>query len=93
MVRTTISFDPQVLRSAKIVAAARGASLSTIVEEAVRENLARKNRASTYRPPLSSQKTGGMLPGIDINKTSELLASMDEWDAADRRQRAAQRLP
>jgi hypothetical protein len=34
-----------------------------------------------------------MLPGIDINKTSELLASMDEWDAADRRQRAAQRLP
>ena len=75
------------------MAAARGTSLSTIVEEAVRENLARKDRASTYRPPLTSQKTGGTLPGIDINKTSELLALMDEWDAADRRQRPDQRLP
>ena len=91
-VRTTISFDPQVLRSAKVMAAARGASLSEIVQEALRENLARKNPAPMYRPPLTSQKTGGMLPGIDINKTSELLALMDEWDAADRRERADQRL-
>jgi hypothetical protein len=91
-VRTTISFDPQVLRSAKVVAAARGTSLSEIVEEAVREKLQQPNRASLYRPPLTSQKTGGLRPGIDVNKTSELMALMDEWDAVDRRERADKRL-
>ena len=92
-VRTTISFDPQVLRNAKVVAAARGASLSEIVEEAVREKLTQRNRTAPYRPPLTSQKTGGVMPGIDVNKTAELLSLMDEWDAVDRRERADKRVP
>jgi hypothetical protein len=87
-VRTTITFDPKVLRNAKILAASRGASLSEIVQEAVREKLTQQNRATLYRPPLTSRNGGGVLPGIDLDKTSELLTRMDEWDAAGRRQRA-----
>ena len=55
------------------MAAARGISLSTIVEEALRENLARKDRASTW----GNQITDAWLAALAIE-------SGCEWITADR---------
>jgi hypothetical protein len=93
--RTTLSMDEQLLREAKSRAAISGVTLSAFIEQSVREKLARFKEISDNdrRPLLVFHKTGGVMPGINLDKTSELLSQMDEWDAADRRERDNLRSP
>jgi hypothetical protein len=93
--RTTLSIDQTVLREAKSLAARSGATLSAFVETAVREKLRKGNDLSAHnrRPMLVFPKTGGMMPGVDINNNTQMAELMDEWDALDRRQRADLRGP
>ena len=88
-VRTTITIDDELLHKAKIIAAKRGVSLKDIIEEGLREVILRDSQQSDDRRPLLFfPKTGGVMPGINLDKTSELLDKLDEWDAADRRRRS-----
>ena len=77
--RTTIRLDETLLGEAKRVAAEQGMTLTAIIEESLRERLAR-NRAVPHRPPtrLSTVGAGGVLPGIDLDDSASLFDAMGE---------------
>ena len=82
--RTTIRFDDQLLIQAKKVAAERGTTLTGLLEDALRETLAR-----TKRPPrpaklrLTTFGRGGVQPNVDLDDTASLLDRMEGRDGAD----------
>lgn len=81
--RTTIRLDDALLREAKAVAAASGRTLTDLVEDALRESLARR-RAGTGRKQLILRtfKGKGLRPGVDLDDSAALLDLMDRSDAA-----------
>ena len=70
--------DDALLREARVYAAQRGRTLTSLVEEGVRTVLRRQ--AAGTEPvvdlPVSKAK-GGVLPGVDLDDTSSLLDRMD----------------
>ena len=81
--RTTIRFDDQLLKEIKVAAAESGRTLTQVVEEAVRESLARRRRAGRReRAPLPVFKGGVLLPGVDLDDSAALLDIMEGRGAA-----------
>ena len=80
--RTTVRLDEALLKEAKRQAAESGMTLQAIIEESLRERLARgRNPQQTRRPVrLKTSGSGGALPGIDLDDTSALLDAMEEGD-------------
>ena len=81
--RTTIRLDDDLLKELKAHAARTGRSMTSLIEDAVRESLA---RASSERPPLEPLPVfggSGTLPGIDLTDTRSLLEAMDEGEPLD----------
>jgi hypothetical protein len=77
--RTTVRMEDELLRRAKEIAAHRETTLTAILEEALREWLDRQKR-SRRRPvelPVSRSR-GGLLPGVDLNDTADLLDRMED---------------
>jgi len=75
--RTTIQMDPHLLKAAKKYAAEHRRTLTSVIEDAIREVLA---RSQAERPKIElpiSTRTGGAMPGVDLIKTSSLL---DPWE-------------
>ena len=76
--RTTIQLDDQLLLEAKQYAAQTGRTLKAVIEDALREALA---RTETTRPqtrvPLKTFKGRGVQPGVDLDDTSSLLDLME----------------
>jgi hypothetical protein len=79
--RTTIRLNDGLLARAKEEAIRSGRTLTAVVEDALRLALARKSR-TPKQPPISliSCGEGGLRPGVDLNRTAELLDIMDEAD-------------
>jgi hypothetical protein len=79
--RTTIRIDEQLLKEAKQLAARSGKSLTSIIEDALRESLARQRR-SVRREPVSLVTFGGkgLLPGVDLDNSAVLLDVMESSD-------------
>jgi hypothetical protein len=78
--RTTITIDDQLLAEAKTVAARSGRTLNAVVEDALRESLARhrrEHRRPRLRLPVSKAK-GWVRPGVNIDSNAELLDLMEE---------------
>lgn len=75
--RTTIDIPEPLLRSAKRKAAERGATLSTVVGDALRASLATRPPSGTPAFRLLTVK-GASRPGIDLDRTSALLLTDDE---------------
>ena len=77
--RTTIRLRDELLKRAKKRAAEEDRTLTSLVEEGVSLVLARppKPRPGRVAVPISTA-TGGVLPSIDLNRSSELEAAMDE---------------
>ena len=77
--RTTIRLDDGLLDEAKRVAAKHGTTLTAIIEESLRERLAR-SRAAPSRPRvrLTTTGEGGVLPGIDLDDSASLFDIMDD---------------
>jgi hypothetical protein len=75
--RTTISIDDSLLELAKRRALARRTTLGAVVEEALRAALLEHER--TPAPPfeLVTFHGDGPLDGIDLDRTSALLAAED----------------
>jgi hypothetical protein len=82
--RTTIRFDEQLLIQAKKLAAERGATLTALLEDALRETLARRKspqRRSKLR--LTTFGRGGVQPHVDLDDAASLLDRMEGRDGAD----------
>lgn len=71
--RTTIRLNDDLLKRAKKRAANEGRTLTSLVEDALVLILskARSSRRKRIELPVS-KATGGVLPGIDLNRSSDL---------------------
>lgn len=77
--RTTIRLDDQLLKSAKRLAHDTGKSLTAIIEDALRQTLARRATTKQARKPvkLTTVSGHGVRPGVDLNDSAALLAVME----------------
>ncbi len=72
-----MDIQDDVLRLAKESAARRGTSLSAIVSDALRQNLAKREGAPSgkFEVRVYHPKVPGLKPGVDIDDNAALLAS------------------
>ena len=71
--RTTIRINDDLLKGAKRRAAEEGRTLTSLVEEGLRLLLSKTGPGRRTRIELPvSAATGGVLPGIDLNRSSDL---------------------
>jgi hypothetical protein len=77
--RTTIRLDEKLLREAKRLAAESGTTLTALIEESLRERIARKKAGTRARPPvrLHTAGKGGVRPGVDLDDTASLIDLME----------------
>jgi hypothetical protein len=78
--RTTVRLDEELLKEAKRQAAESGTTLQAIIEESLRERLARGRGVQPARPTirLKTAGEGGVLPGIDLDDSASLLDAMEQ---------------
>lgn len=75
--RTTVRLDPHLLAEAKKHAAESGKTLTSLLEEALRESLARRNGQAKARPVrLKTVKGSGARAGVDLDDSASLLDLM-----------------
>lgn len=75
--RTTIRLDDHLLTQAKKHAAETGKTLTAIVEQALRESLARRSPKAEIKPVrLKTVKGGGVRAGVDLDDSASLLDLM-----------------
>ena len=77
--RTTVRLDEALLAEAKKYAAESGQTLTSLIEAALREVLARR-RSTTKRGKvrLPTLPGGRLQPGVDLDDTSALLDLMED---------------
>lgn len=85
--RTTIRLDEHLLTEAKQLAARRGTTFTALVEDALREQLARGVSApASERLDLPVFSGGsGFQPGVDLDDSAALLELMEEGVPLHRR--------
>ena len=84
--RTTIRINDQLLAEVKQLAARTGQTLTAIIEEALRQMLARQQQMA-QRPPveLITVSGNGLQPGVDLDDSAALLELMEAFDDPTRR--------
>ena len=75
--RTTLNIDDQLLISAKHLAIEQGKPLTKLVEDALREVLARQGVAK-QRVSLATARGKGLRPGVDLDSSASLADLMDD---------------
>jgi len=76
--RTTVRLDERLLAQAKKYAAESGRTLTSVLEEALREKLARRRvRAGTQPVRLRTANGEGVRPGVDLDDSASLLDLME----------------
>lgn len=75
--RTTISLDGNVLKSAKGRARQLGLTLGQLIERALRRELERP-KATGDRPELPTFRGSGLRPGVDATSMRAILEVLDE---------------
>jgi len=84
--RTTIRLDDQLLAEVKQLAARTGRTLTAIIDDALRQMLARQQQATVRRPVrLPTASGNGLQPGVDLDDSAALLDLMDSFDGPNRR--------
>ncbi|MBI4492956.1 MAG: type II toxin-antitoxin system VapB family antitoxin [Chloroflexi bacterium] len=79
--RTTIRLDEQLLKEARELAIRSGKSLTSIIEDALRESLARqRSSGQRERVRLATFSGKGLLPGVDLDDSAALLDVMESSD-------------
>jgi hypothetical protein len=74
VIRTTLTIDDSLLAEYKRVAADTHRTLSYVIQDALRETLARRREASALRPVrLPVIGGGGLQPGVDLGDNARLL--------------------
>ncbi len=77
--RTTIRLDERLLREAKQAAAAKGRTLTAVIEDALRQFLGRREAPAEERRPFRIRpfKGTGVAPGVDVDDSAALLDLME----------------
>jgi hypothetical protein len=76
--RTTIRLDDELSKEAKALAARTGRTLTSVIEDGLREALARyKRRPDRARITLPTFKGKGLRPGVDLDDSAGLQDIMD----------------
>lgn len=79
--RTTVRLDDDLLAQAKQLAAKRGTTLTAVIEDALREVLARRRSPEAGEPvELPTYGSGGVQPGVDLDDSAALLATMESGE-------------
>lgn len=79
MKRTTVRLEDALLRQVKQEAARRGTTVTSMIEDGLRLVLA-QSKTVRKRPHVElpvSRMGGGVLPGVDLDNSAELLDIMD----------------
>lgn len=78
--RTTIRLNDDLLKQAKQQAAESGLTLTSLIEESLRERLRRGKGLPGKRKSvkLKTAGSGGLLPGIDLDDNASLLDVMED---------------
>ena len=88
-VRTTIRMDDQLFAELKKTAAAEGRPLAAVIEDALRESLARRRvQPARQLVKLPTFRGDGLQPGVDLDDTA-LLHDLMDGDLATRLKEAA----
>jgi hypothetical protein len=84
--RTTIRIDDQLLAETKQLAAQTGQTLTAIIEDALRQMLARRQQIAE-RPPVTliTVSGNGPQPGVDLDDSAALVELMETSDDPARR--------
>jgi predicted transcriptional regulator len=78
--RTTIRLDDDLLVEVKQIAARSNRSLTSVIEDALREMLARQRKTEERTPVrLTTASGGGLQPGVDLDDSAALLSLMEEF--------------
>jgi hypothetical protein len=79
--RTTVNIDDQLLIEVKTVAARSGRTLSAVIEDAIRAEMARRSDSGRRIPQQLPTVSGGVLqPGVDLDDSAALLELMEGAD-------------
>lgn len=77
--RTTIRLDDDLLAEVKLLAARSGKTLTSVIEDALRETLSRQKQTGERKPVRLTTVSGqGLQPGIDLDDAASLLSMMEE---------------
>ncbi len=82
--RTTVNLDDHLLAQAKELAARSHRTLTSVLEDALREVLSRSGgepRRGRIRLPVSD-RAPGVRPGVDLDSSAALLDLMERDDAS-----------
>jgi Bacterial antitoxin of type II TA system, VapB len=81
--RTTIRLDDDLLKAAKRLAVETGRTLTSLIEDALRQSLSRRHHSGHGAPTkLPVARGGGVLqPGVDLDDSAALLELMESSDA------------
>jgi len=76
--RTTVRINDDLLQRAKKRAADEGRTLTSLIEDAMRLIVAKPRAIRRGRVELPvSKATGGVLPGVDLNRSGDLEEAMN----------------
>jgi hypothetical protein len=76
--RTTINLPDELLAQIKKLAATSNSTITALIEDALREALARRRRTRRHgRVTLRTYGKQGLLPGVDIDDTASTLDLME----------------
>jgi len=90
--RIAIRLDDDLLRQARALAAQTGRTLTSVIEDALRETIARhRGRRGRPRMKLATFKGTGLRPGLDLDDSAGLFHLMEGGRDPDRRARQAPR--
>lgn len=79
--RTTIRLDDQLLKKTKQLAAKTGKTLTAVIEDALRETLARQKENDQREPvKLPVFQGQGLQAGVDLDDSAALLELMESAD-------------
>jgi hypothetical protein len=77
--RTTVRLDERLLREAKELAARTGRTLTAVIEEALRQSLARREVPAERRKfRIRPFKGTGVAAGVDLDDSAALLDLMEK---------------
>lgn len=80
--RTTVNLSDELLARAKQAALDSGKTLTAIIEEALRERLARSKGGDAPAVRITTFGGSGLQPGVDLDDSAALLELMESSDAA-----------
>ena len=76
--RTTIHLDDTLYRDVKTAAVESGQTITTLIQDALRQRLARRKRSTgRKRLRLPTWKGKGLRPGVDLNDSASLQERME----------------